>query len=358
MKHYHNINKALLCFIALATSASAAASGVPTPTAVPIANTKVDAEPTYLDDLGYFSGYARQTESNGYSLGADGTHAWQVDFRHYFNPNLALSFAYLNEGHIFNRKRDGVTPELWFNLPLFHNYFALAVGAGPYRYYDTIGTPQTSSANNHGWGAIVSASATWNLPGPLFFRITANHEIADPRTRSVLFGAGIRLGENAWAWEKYQPCYEPIGSEQIKNELTAFFGKTVHNSFADLDGESFGLEYRRRLATYVDWSAGWLYQDDPGELQRNGAATQLWLVHDYLDRHLTLGVGAGAYVFHDSESDPAYHSNFSDSVGELVSGMVEYRFTAHWNAKFTWNRVATKYNHDTDDYVLGIGYGW
>lgn len=313
---------------------------------------------SYADDLSYLGGRVMEPDAVTTKHEVNHSAEWQVDYHHYFNKNFAWSFSYLNEGHITDRKRDGVISQLWLNLPLFDNRLALAVGAGPYRYYDTIGSPNISSANEHGWGAIYSASVTLNVMQPLFLRATFNRTRAPHATNALLFGAGIYLWDAAHDVSKWLNFYNVLDDQQTKNELTAFLGRTSHNSFADLKGETFALEYRRRALKYLDVSASWLYQYDPGALKRNGVATQVWLVHDYLDRHVTVGVGAGPYYFRDREKDREYNNSLGSKIGELVSGMITYRFTNNLNVKFIWNRVGTKYNHDTDDYLLGIGCSW
>jgi hypothetical protein len=40
----------------------------------------------------------------------------------------------------------------------------------------------------------------------------------------------------------------------------------------------------------------------------------------------------------------------------IVSASASYRFTQHWAARVTWNRVVTRYSRDTDVLMGGVGY--
>ena len=50
----------------------------------------------------------------------------------------AVSVSWLNEGHLPNNHRDGISAQLWGRVNLFHQRFSLAAGIGPYLFYDTL----------------------------------------------------------------------------------------------------------------------------------------------------------------------------------------------------------------------------
>ena len=43
-------------------------------------------------------------------------------------------------------------------------------------------------------------------------------------------------------------------------------------------------------------------------------------------------------------------------LSSIVSMSASHRFTQHWAARVTWNRVVTRYSRDTDVLMGGIGY--
>ena len=54
---------------------------------------------------------------------------------------------------------------------------------------------------------------------------------------------------------------------------------------------------------------------------------------------------------------PSHERSSGDGIlSGLVSISASYRFTQHWSARVTWNRVVTRYSRDTDVLLGGIGY--
>jgi hypothetical protein len=85
--------------------------------------------------------------------------AWEYGYRQYFNPYLAVSTSWLNEGHIFEHHRDGAAWQVWGNLPFDNFKFSLSLGVGAYYFFDTEQTP-TGSLDLHGTAPICSFTAT------------------------------------------------------------------------------------------------------------------------------------------------------------------------------------------------------
>ncbi|PKO58180.1 MAG: hypothetical protein CVU24_17600, partial [Betaproteobacteria bacterium HGW-Betaproteobacteria-18] len=92
---------------------------------------------------------------------SDPTYAWALEYLEGIGENFAASFSYLNEGHLPNNHRDGVAAQLWVRKQFLNRQLSLAVGAGPYRYFDTRTFQlSTSSSDSHGWGGVLSGTAT------------------------------------------------------------------------------------------------------------------------------------------------------------------------------------------------------
>jgi hypothetical protein len=57
---------------------------------------------------------------------------YQLSYSEGLSDHFAWSLSWLNEGHIKDHKRDGVTPQFWFRSDFQEKRFSLAAGAGPY----------------------------------------------------------------------------------------------------------------------------------------------------------------------------------------------------------------------------------
>jgi hypothetical protein len=84
----------------------------------------------------------------------------------------------------------------------------------------------------------------------------------------------------------------------------------------------------------------------------------VWLVDEYFVRRLSLGFGVGAYWYFDQKNPPAKPILRDQTLAALLSPTVAYRFTPHWQARLTWNRVLSNYDRDADVILLGLGYRW
>jgi hypothetical protein len=147
-------------------------------------------------------------------------------------------------------------------------------------------------------------------------------------------------------------------SKVTGNEVTAYIGKTILNSDRSQSAIGGALDYRVGLLKYLDLTVGYLHEGHSSKARRDGLTGQLWATRAFFDDTVTLGIGAGAYYalseYQDSESSGLGSHQFSGLIS--ISGA--YRFTQHWAARLTWNRVVTRYDRDTDVILAGIGYRW
>ena len=131
--------------------------------------------------------------------GAGDTFGVQAGYTHDLERHLAASFSYVNEGHVSGHHRDGVQAQLWLKAPL-RNGFEVAVGAGPFQYFDTALAETADGFHDaHGTGAAYSAAATWRPAGSrLFWRLKVDrHEVRDgPDATQFLLGVGWRLDQD------------------------------------------------------------------------------------------------------------------------------------------------------------------
>jgi hypothetical protein len=119
---------------------------------------------------------------------------------------------------------------------------------------------------------------------------------------------------------------------------------------------SWGLEYRQRLLTFLDASLGYLNEGHLPQHHRDGAVLQLWAGTGFWHDRFTASVGAGPYIYFDTQ----YHINFQGyqnqhGVGLILSGRLSYSFTRSWFALLDVNQVVFA-NPGTRTVMLGAGY--
>jgi hypothetical protein len=289
--------------------------------------------------------------------GPDHTYSWAMDYTEGIGEYFAGSIAWLNEGHIPDHHRDGQLFQAWARLPLAQRRFVVALGVGPYRYFDTEAASQgLAYSNTHGWGVVYSARATWYSSHRWTANLQLNRVITDrgPATTALMLGIGYQLdapdtpGPRDWAL--------PRTHNVTNNEITLMAGETILNSLRSQASAAESIEYRRGLWHFVDATVGYLHEGNGITARRDGATAQLWLTRAFFDDRLTLGFGAGGYAAIHHGKNPDERDTGDGVLSGLVSVSASWRFTQHWAARVTWNRVVTRYSRDTDVILGGIGY--
>jgi hypothetical protein len=299
----------------------------------------------------YLLGGILQNPGNGES-----SYSWQLEYIEMLGKNFGLGVTYLNEGHVPNHHRDGNGLHLWARTWLLDRRLSLAAGIGPYYYYDTV--PATSGKgyeNNHGFGAIFSTAVTWHTDSRWLFQLRANwvENFDNFDSFSALAGIGYQLGEPAATETEKESSF--LSGEKARNKITLYAGQTIVNSLNSQKSVALAAEYRRRIHPYVDWTGTWLYEGDNRLTRRNGLASQLWAVRDFLNDRLSLGIGGGAY-FPIDERNVLHKSSIFRTVCGIITLTSSYTILSPWDVRVSWNRVITDYNHDTDVILGGIGY--
>ncbi|MDE1181053.1 hypothetical protein [Paraburkholderia sp.] len=299
-------------------------------------------------EIGLYAGPLTGSDANTYS--------WAIDYTEGFGKYFAGSITWLNEGHVPGHHRDGQAAQAWLRLPVANRRVVFALGAGPYRYFDTETAKQGEGySNTHGWGMLYSARASWYSA----HRWTANLQLnrvqvwRGPPTTALLVGIGYQLdgpdepGPRAFAI--------PRTHNVTQNEVAVMAGETILNSLQSQTSFAEAIEYRRGLTRFVDATVGYLHEGNGLVARRDGLTAQLWLTRAFLDDKLTIGIGAGAYaaIHHGEDTD---RSSGDGILSGLVSVSGSYRFSQHWAARVTWNRVVTRYSRDTDVLLGGLAY--
>ncbi len=290
--------------------------------------------------------------------GGETSYGYAYSYQHNLAENWYASFTYLNEGHVTNHHRDGHSVQLWWRYPFYDRRFNIAIGAGPYRYFDTTDrNADGSSDNHHGWGLLASVTATWYVNGGPWMVQARYNRAQTPesiKTNTLLVGVGYQLDRGDRGGPVVPP---PSRTDNVtQNELTVFLGQTIVNTFDSQTAFAKAVEYRRGLARYVSGTLSYINEGESSALRRNGVAAQLWLERAFFHDALTLGVGAGPYYAIDLSERGRSTSDDPSRWSGLLTMSASYRISQHWLTRLSWNRTVTGYDRDTDVFLLGLGY--
>lgn len=294
--------------------------------------------------------------------------AWGLEFRKSLCTHLALSMAYLNDGHFPYHHRDGVSGEVWLPFRLA-DYATVSLGGGPFYYFDTEHAANPNGfADVHGWAWLLSADVRVALwwghqlhPGWFIdFRYDWSAPAKDIETHSVGVGLGYQMYSDAAVGVPDQDSPEAFA----KDEIVGYVGKTVVNSFSSQWSYAEALEYRRQLFTPVARLSLALVNEGNAKLiRRKGVIYEGWLEPSFWNGNASVGLGWGGYTAVDT---------YRPAPGRLVSYVVSVTLSARpfnlipalnstalgerTTLRVTWHRMITDYNRDTDVLLFGLGY--
>ncbi|WP_373991227.1 hypothetical protein [Duganella sp. BuS-21] len=273
-------------------------------------------------------------------------------YSHPINEHLALSLSYLNEGHPLSHHRDGVAGQVWGRTRSNGSGWSFGAGIGQYYYFDTSDLHSQSGAlytNDHGWAAIYSVQATYHYADSRWYNQVQVNRITPSgkdSTASLMLGVGYQF--NGVKGDKLH-VEGPAADEAI----TLMAGQGISNSLRSETALIGALEYRHAVGRYVDWTVTALHEGNSAQSQRNGVATQLWLIRS-LSPKVELGMGAGPYFnlrVPDGEGQRSHRSG-------LMTVGARYHLDQRVVAEAAWNRVVTDYHRDADLLLVGIGYSF
>ena len=291
--------------------------------------------------------------------GAPASYSWQIEYRQQLLPQMDASFSYVNEGHFPGHQRDGQTVQLWAVTPRWLNRFDLAVGAGPYVYFDTQSTSVPPYfRDDHGVGAIITGSLSYYGGERWFLRLNLS-DVYVPGgldTHMLLLGAGYNVDS---ILERIGAPIEPDDASSpvhARNELGPFIGQSIENSDSSGKSTNFGIEYRRRVARHLELSASWLNEAVGIDGRHDGVTGEAWLMGTMLNRRLSAGIGVGPYVtLHSYRVDDG---RSAASLTGLASMTVSWRMTRSTALRVVWHRSFTQDDQDRDIVTLGFAWRW
>jgi hypothetical protein len=277
---------------------------------------------------------------------------WVITYSHELSPHFFASLSYQNEGHVPGHHRDGHAAQLWGRAPLGRG-MSIAGGIGPYRYFDTtVAESGGSYSDAHGWGFITSVALLWESPqSPWFYQLRVDRISTRDSLDStaVMAGVGYRLPQDG---KGFLRDLRENGARVPASELSLLFGQTIVNSFeSETSKLATSLEYRHVWGQYLRGTLAWIDEGDARLIRRNGIVAQLWLEPTFDQARYTLGAGVGTYLAVD---------HYREDKGSFASGIVtltaSYHLGSRWVARFSWNRIVSKYDRDADIILLGAGY--
>ena len=283
------------------------------------------------------------------------SYSWQISYMEGLGDHFGWSFSWLNEGHLPDHHRDGPTLQLWARTNILNRRLSLAAGAGPYLSFDTQHQPDGSFRNEKDWGGVFSLAATWDTESRWLLQARVNNVWLDRNidTISLLFGVGYQLDPGS------SPGARTTGSpktwSKTNNEITAFLGRSIVNGPHD-NTFAIGIEYRRGIAHYLEWTVGYIDEGDNTVINRKGITTQLWPKRSFFDDRLTLGVGFGVYLAFDKRRNPESDIGNDAFITGLTTVTGSYHLSQRFLIRMSWSRIITDYNRDTDVILAGLGY--
>ena len=284
------------------------------------------------------------------SGGDKGTFGFNYSYSHDIAPNIAASFSYTNEGHVTGHHRDGLAAQLWLQTETSPGV-QWAIGAGPYQYFDTTLAESVDGFHDaHGTGGMYSLVGTWRLRNSRVFfrtridRIQAQHS---PDSTQFLVGVGYRLDQDGSLRKNSDG---KAFARSVNDEVVAYAGQTIVNSFASEGNAAYAAEYRKAFGPVVRGSATWLKEGDARLIRRQGIITQAWLEPSFNDDRWTMGIGFGAYfAVDDYRANPRH-------VSPIAGTTFSYNLTKHFTTRLNWYRVISNYDRDSDVILVGLGY--
>ena len=284
----------------------------------------------------------RENDQNSFAV--------QLGYSHRLGDYTAVSAEYVNEGHPALHHRDGLSGQFWLHTLVPEKGWSFAAGIGPYFYFDT--TPGSGTQvyrNDHGWGAMASASVKYHLASRTYVELKASRikGLSGHDSDLVLVGVGYEL-RNTPRKIRLE------NAEPGDNTILLLRSHSIVNSLNSETSSGGAIEYRRTVNENLELSAMALNEGKVGTLDRKGVVLQAWLMRPLTERTI-LELGGGVYTVRDKteRTNPAQED--TTHVAPIASVGVRYRFTDTLRAQLSWSRVITNYHRDSDLFLLGAG---
>jgi hypothetical protein len=125
------------------------------------------------------------------------------------------------------------------------------------------------------------------------------------------------------------------------------------------DGNSYAwqLQFQEPISSYLSGSLSWLNEGHMPAHHRDGAAAQLWLDAPSLLERVAFSLGAGPYIYFDTEtasSERGYHD--IHSAAAMLSASMAVDVGDAWFLDLRVNEIYAPGDINTASFLLGAGY--
>ena len=300
--------------------------------------------PVYAQEISLSAGMAGNIASR------DKTYSFQIEYLRMVTETLAWSISLINEGHLSDDHRDGLTFQLWEKLSVTDHFFVKG-GLGPYFFMDSKDLTNTHYRHEHGLGGVFSLGLEWDATEAFSIQLRTNWIITNNafNSNTLLLGFGFKTDSSP---KSSQSEYKRWSGHQ--NAVTPFIGFLSSNNNDTGNPIAWGLEYRHDFR-YASWSVLAMDEGDEDNFHRRGIATQLWFSDSFCNGRLVFGLALGPYVAQNVHRDRLTGKDGTILAGIVTLG-VSYLLSPGWALRFNWNRVITDYNRDTDVFLIGPSF--
>jgi hypothetical protein len=308
--------------------------------------------PAAAQELTIMEGLIHNSGSHSTSFAVEG------EYMRPLSEHCAVSVAYLNEGHMPGRRRDGFPVQLWGRTRTGSDRLTLSAGIGPYFTLDTVTAPGGGDAytNGHGLAGIASLDAAWRTGNRWTVHLRGNWVDAPHGgdALSVSLGMGYALSPEFCIVEEPQGQCLPLPTRE---QVTLSGGVDVINDLAQTKWTAVEeLEYRRSLGRHTDWTVGLLHENSPQLARRLGLTSQVWVARPVSGEQWIVGLGAGGYLRLTETSDLPVAQPHPQQFCPVLSATAARQVSPRWVLRLTWHRLITNDDRDTDTILLGMGY--
>ena len=152
-------------------------------------------------------------------------------------------------------------------------------------------------------------------------------------------------------------CVAATPCQVLAQEVFVRFGDTRETGTAGSQTYSYGVSYFQGFGENLAWSVGYLNEGHVPNHKRDGLDFQGWARMNLFNRHLSLGVGAGPYLYWDTvlgTTRPVYADDHG--VGAIFSAAANWYTDSPFIIQAKINYVITPNSVNTYSATIGLGY--
>jgi hypothetical protein len=135
-------------------------------------------------------------------------------------------------------------------------------------------------------------------------------------------------------------------------------GDTRETGTAGSHGNNYAFTYLQGVGENLAWSIGYLNEGHVPSHKRDGVDFQGWTRMNILNRQLSLGVGAGPYVYWDTAMGATNKLIYGNDhgMGAIFSAAATWYTESRFLIQGTLNYVVTNNSINTLSTNIGLGY--